>query len=190
MSLFKEAASEVEGLEKALLKTINADGSLRDNKVSAAIECLALTRDEVRQIDAQYKELTAPIELQLAPFAKERKQLKAALERIEMATRDALLAELKETGALPEESANGVRLSIVIKPKVFITDAKKIPDRFLLPREQCIDKEALLAHLKKEREAFKAMAQLNPKAVPKTTAPGAALSDDVILSTRLPEVIA
>lgn len=189
--LFGDAAIEVLGLQKMLLKTVNADGTLRNNKVGDAIECLALARDEIRQIDLQYKELTTPIADQMKPFSAERTKLKAVLEQVESAAKAALLDELKEAGSLPEESKNGVRLSVITKAKLLITDANKIPDRFLLPREQCIDKEALLAHLKKEREAFKVMVELTgtSKGAPKTSAPGAELIDDVILSTRLPEIV-
>lgn len=192
MSLFENVKADAELLEKSLLKIVNAEGTLRSNKASHAIECLALSRDGVRQLDAQYKELTAPITKQLEPFASERKRLTAVLERVENATKIALLDELKESGELPVESSNGVTLSIITKPKLKITDASKVPDRFLLPREQCIDKDALLAHLKKEREAFRVMVELTgtSKGAPKTSAPGAELVDDVILSTRLPEVIA
>lgn len=186
-----EYQTEAETLEKLVLRAINADGTLRNNKQSVAIECLGLSRDALRRVDARYKELVEPIKKQLAPYDTERSKLKAAYERVEIASKSALLDELKDAGELPEESDNGVRLSIITKPKVYITDASKVPDRFLLPREQCIDKEALLEHLKKERAAHAVMAELNPKhGSPKTTAPGAELVDEVILSTKLPEIIA
>lgn len=181
---FTEDVADISSLAAA---SISKDGEIRGARASGAIDCLALARDGLRRIEERYKQLVEPVKLLLFPYDTERKELKTALEKVEAEAKDALLRELKAKHELPEESKSGTRLSIVTKPVATITDAAKIPNVFLLPREQCIDMVKLTDFLKAERKLREALVAAGHK--PTMPMAGAELTDTFILSTRLPEVI-
>jgi hypothetical protein len=113
--------------------------------VNRQISLLALARDGIRRLDAEYKLKTLKLAAQIKPFADQRAGLKKKLDKVEAFAVEKLAAFIKTQGvaALPAENDKGVKLSPVANHKYTVTRDDltygEIPAQYRLPAAQCID---------------------------------------------------
>ena len=171
--LFPDLKPDVAALERnaKAVKDIPV-GDVDEERISKVIDFLALSRDLVRRLDADYKTATKDIKAQLAPFDIERKTYKRVAEEAESIFHSVAMDYLRRYRTLPDRTRNGTLLSLVPKKSVKIEDAGAVPDEFLLPREQCIDHAKVLAMLESGAKV-----------------PGASIVEDIIFRTKLSEVL-
>lgn len=116
------------------------------------IESLAFSRDAVRRLDEEYKEHIKPFKDSMKPYETDRSALKKVFEGAAEKFEERLLSIFKKQKSLPEETNNGVRLTVALLPRLglaadVVWDAVRFnsksghiyPEDFLLPPEQCID---------------------------------------------------
>ena len=186
--LSEDLHRDADDLPKAAKKTLDVDGVIREGRADTAIDLLALSRDAIRRLDVEYKSKVKPINDQLSPYTIERNTIRKAIENVESAMADALLAELRNQRQLPEETKQGTKLSLVMRPVAQIVDAHKLPPEFMLPIEQCVDTAKVLEALKAEKVINDALAAAGEPARASRFKGVAVLGNNVILTTRLPEI--
>lgn len=148
-----ELHTEIEGLQRAIGRIIVKDEAdpevieIDPARVDRAVDSLALVRALVRNVDKDYKAKIEPIQKTLKPYEAERKSINSRAQEIESQLTAGFYAMIKD-GTLTSDgltSNAGSKLSLVGKDYVTIVDADKIPDKYLRPREECIDLNAVAA---------------------------------------------
>lgn len=179
-------------------QSLNKRAGRDDLTTGTLIDSLAFARDAEKRLDEEYKDLVQPFKDSMKPFEADRKALglvfKGAAEKFE----SKLLDVFKKNKSLPEETNNGVRLTVALLPRLGMRKdlgwgkaftgleanfqnatgpeqrhtGIKIDAKFILPLDQCIDWKAI-QQLQKEGEELPAWVEQ---------------FDQVSLRTKLPEV--
>lgn len=175
---------------------LNKRTSREDLTTPTLIESLAFSRDAVRRLDDEYKDHIKPYKEAMKPFEADRSALKKVFEGASAKFEERLLAVFKRDKSLPEETNNGVRLTVALLPRLGVKkgyawmegatgvlvptpnptkkgEATLIEQKYLLPLDQCIDWKAVQAAQEAGEELPEWVDQF----------------DQVSFRTKLPEVI-
>jgi hypothetical protein len=186
---------EAQTLNGYLKDLVTKDGTLYAKaKADPAINTLAFARDTARRIDAAGKDLLAkaeaalPPELKLKAIAADKKALLATLEKVDKALAAALMARLADAGELPDETDDGIKLTLSTRTSIEVTDRDQIPEEYLLPpQERQVDLTKIAEALKVEMEVNKTLVK-NGQAPNPLSIPGVGTVDKITLMTKLPEI--
>lgn len=175
---------------------LNKRTSREDLTTGTLIDSLAFSRDAVKRLDEEFDDHVAEYKEAMKPYEVDRKALKAVFEGAAKKFEERLLSIFKKQKSLPEETNNGVRLTVALLPRlglkkgilwgdtardgdvvgVAVQDDEcvidMIPMDFLLPLDQCIDWKAVQALQKEGKELPPWVEQF----------------DQISLRTKLPEV--
>lgn len=166
---------EITDLTRAVSKIAKGDDEVKisDKNVDRAVDLLALVRRYPKDVDEEYKSKVKTFEAKIAPFANERKVLKASAVALESRLVDGIMGLIKSgTISGNMRSKAGTTLSIVPRKMFSVKSADKIPDEFLLPREKCID-------WAKVQEAYENDQEVS----------GVEVVEEFILRSKLPDVV-
>lgn len=150
--LLDQLHADVATIAKATQRIVVVDEDdieISPDNIGTAVDLLGLTRSLVRDTEADYKAKVKAIVDPFEPYQKEKKTIVKLAKEAEAALESGLHG-LIHAGILTKdgyETDAGCRLSLVPRRALVIDDADKIPDEYLLPREQCIDRIKLQAKL-------------------------------------------
>lgn len=185
--LSNELYEDAKAIHDKASRVINKEGKIISQRTQYAVDLLALSRDGIRRVDADFEAKTKALKDKIAPFSVERAKLKKELEGVSESMEKALLASLAENGEVPEETDAGTTLHITRRPKLRIIDADKVPDEFVLPRAVSLDTTKIADVLSKERAINKTRVENGMKPLPYSI-PGVTLDEVIGFSTKLSEV--
>jgi hypothetical protein len=200
----QELHTEIDGLTALAKRTIvrealeggTIDIEIAEDKIDSAVNGLTLVRALVRNTKKEADTLkgeVVPKEItdKLKGIEAERKSITGRAEEIEADLEEGLLSNVALGLIDPEHGVMtdaGCKLAVVTKKAVDITDLDLIDDAFLLPREKCIDWEAVKYALLNDVEKAEAAKTLGLPA-PKPSIVGARLVPKYSFRTTQPEVI-
>jgi hypothetical protein len=163
--------------------------SIPADKAARAIDLLALSRQMVRTVKADYDARTKDIVDPFKPYATEKKQITALSEEIGRSIEAGLHKLVKDglIGTGGYDTPAGTRLSLVGKRELVLDDPLLVPDEYLLPRAQCLDWNKIKTVLEANEKAVAAAKEAGVELKIHNTVDGAHLATTYTFRTKLPE---
>lgn len=185
--------TEIDMIAKSVQKVVEEaeDGQvfIPTDKAMRAIDLLALSRQMVRTVKADYDARTKAIVDPFKPFVTEKKRITALAEECAKQL-DAGLRVLVAQGLIGTagvDTAAGTRLSLVGKRELVMDDPMLIPDEYLLPRAQCLDWGKIKAKIEAHEKAIEAADEAGIVLTLPDPIEGAHLETHYTFRTKLPD---
>jgi hypothetical protein len=186
--------NEIDLIAKATKQLVKADEdsgeiSIPSDKAARAIDLLALARQMVRTVKADYDIRTKDIVDPFKPYATEKKQITVLSEEISRSIEAGLHKLVKDglIGTGGYDTPAGTHLSLVGKRELVMDDPLLVPDEYLLPRAQCLDWNKIQTTLEANEKAIAAAKAAGIGLTLPNTIQGVHLNTTYSFRTKLPD---